>query len=63
MFSLVGGELRKEVLLLLLSYFDNLVAFCLILKFLKFLFYFPWLLRKNFQNEKGEIEFLSIYLT
>ena len=58
-----GGELRKEVLLLMLSYFGNLVVFCLILKFFKFLFYSPWLLRKNFQNEKGEIEFLSFYLT
>ena len=60
----LGGELRQEVLLLMLSYFGNLVAFCLILKFLKvFLFYSPWLLRKKFQNEKGEIEFLSFYLT
>ncbi|KAL6343223.1 hypothetical protein AAG906_021134 [Vitis piasezkii] len=32
----LGGELRKEVLLLMLSYFGNLVAFCLILKFLSF---------------------------
>ena len=53
MFSLVGGELRKEVLLLMLSYFDNLVAFCLILKFLKFLFYSP--LKKI---KMREIEFL-----
>ena len=60
----LGGELRKEVLLLMLSYFGNLVAFFLILKFLKvFLFYSPWLLKKKFQNEKGEIEFLSFYLT
>ena len=56
-------------MLLMLSYFGNLVAFCLILiffnffNFFKFLFYSPWLLRKNFQNEKGEIEFLSFYLT
>ena len=41
----------------MLSYFGNLVDFCLILNFFKFLFYSPWLLRKNFQNEKGEIEF------
>ena len=46
----------------MLCYFGNLVAFCLILNFFKFLFYSPWLLRKNFQNEKGEIEFLSFYL-
>ena len=57
------GELRKEVLLLMLSYFGNLVAFCLILNFFKFLFYSPWLLRKNFQNEMREIEFLSFHLT
>ena len=45
----------------MLSYFGNLVDFCLILKFLKFLkflFYSPWLLRKNSQNEMREIEFL-----
>ena len=28
----LGGELRKEVLLLMLSYFGNLVVFCLIFK-------------------------------
>ena len=44
MFNLVGGELRKEVFLLMLSYFGNLVAFCIIFKFFfKFLFYSPWL--------------------
>ena len=58
-----GRELRKEVFLLMLSYFDNLVDFCLILKFFKFLLYSLWLLRKNSQNEKREIEFLSSYLT
>ena len=64
MFSLVGGRVKEgSFLLLMLSYFGNLVVFCLILNFLKFLFYSPWLLRKNFQNEKGEIEFLSFHLT
>ena len=43
----------------MLSYFGNLVDFCLILNFfLKFLFYSPWLLRKNSQIEMREIEFL-----
>ena len=32
----LGGELRKEVLLLMLSYFGKLVAFCLMLNFFKF---------------------------
>ena len=50
----LGGELRKEVLLLILSYFGNLVVFCLILEFLKvFFLYSPWLLRKNSQKWKG----------
>ena len=46
----------------MVSYFGNLVAFWLILKFFKFLFYSPWLLRKNFQNEMGEIEFFVFSL-
>ena len=48
----------------MLSYFVNLITFYLILIFffLKFLLYSPWLLRKNSQNEIGEIEFLSFYL-
>ena len=64
----LGGELRKEVLLLMLSYFGNLVVFFLILNFiflyifLKFLFYSPWLLRKISQNEMREIEFLFFSL-
>ena len=58
-----GESWGRKFLLLMLSYFGNLVAFCLILNFLKFLFYSPWLLRKNFQIEMGEIEFLSFYLT
>ena len=48
---------------MVVKYFCNLVDLCLILKFFNFLFYSPWLLRKNFQTEKGEIEFLSFYLT
>ena len=48
----------------MLSYFVNLITFYLILIFFKkkFLLYSPWLLRKNSQNEIGEIEFLSFYL-
>ena len=61
MFSLVEErELRKEVLLLMLSYFGNLVAFCLIFKIFKFLFYSPWLLKKNSQNKMREIELLFL---
>ena len=61
----LGGESwGRKFLLLMLSYFGNLVAFCLFFKnFLSFLFYSPWLLRRNFQIEMGEIEFLSFYLT
>ena len=53
-----GESWGRKFLLLMLSYFGNLVAFCLILNFFKFLFYSPSLLRKNFQNEMREIEFL-----
>ena len=55
-----GESWGRKFLLLMLSYFGNLVAFCLILKFS---FYHPWLLRKNFQIKMGEIEFLSFHLT
>ena len=58
-----GESWGREFLLLMLSYFGNLVVFCLIFKIFKVFFYSPWLLRKNFQNENGEIEFLSFYLT
>ena len=57
--------MRNEVLLLMLSYFGNLIAFGLIFKIFKifkFLFYFPWLLRKIFQTKKGEIEFFVFLL-
>ena len=53
----LGGELRKEVLLLMLSYFGNLVVFCLIFKFFKFLFYSPWLLRKIFKLKWEKLNF------
>ena len=47
----------------MLSYFGNLVDFSFnFKKFESFLFYSPWLLRKNFQIEMGEIEFLPFHL-
>ena len=48
-----GESWGRKFLLITLSYFGNLVVFCLILKFLKFLFYSPWLLRKISQKWKG----------
>ena len=45
---LVGGELRKEVLLLMLSYFGNLVAFCLIFKFFKFFILLSMVIKEKF---------------
>ena len=54
-----GESWGRKFFLLMLSYFGNLVAFCLILIFFKiffkFLFYSPWLLRKNSQkwNERN----------
>ena len=56
----LGGELRKEVLLLMLSYFGNLVVFFLILKFFKFFILLSMVIKEKFlKNEMGEIEFLS----
>ena len=48
----------RKFLLLMLSYFGNLVAFCLILKFF---LYSPWLLRKNSQKRNG-INWIFVFL-
>ena len=45
----LGGELRKEVLLIMLSYFGNLVAFCLILIF----FLLSMVIKEKFSKWKG----------
>ena len=45
---------------MVVKYFCNLVDLCFILKFFNFLFYSPWLLRKNSQIKMREIEFLFL---
>ena len=51
MFSLVGGgELGKEVLLLMLSYFGNLVVFCLILNFFKVFILLSMVIKEKFSK-------------
>ena len=51
MFSLVGGESwGSKLLLLMLSYFGNLVVFCLILKFLKVFILLSMLIKEKFSN-------------
>ena len=51
MFSLVEErELRKEVLLLMLSYFGNLVSFCLIFKFFKVFILLSMVIKEKFSK-------------
>ena len=65
MFSLVGGRVEEgSFLLLMLSYFGNLVAFCLIFKIFKVFILLSMVIKeKILKIEMREIEFLSFYLT
>ena len=50
----LGGELRKEVLLLMLSYFGNIVAFCLIFKIFKVFILLSMVIKEKFSKMKRE---------
>ena len=62
MFSLVGGRVEEESFVINAKLFWQFSCFLLNFNIFKFLFYSPWLLRKNSQIKMREIKFFFLDL-